>query len=46
MRVDLVNNLGIGFKGRMTSMQDALFVGLTIGFFVLSIAYCYACGKL
>jgi len=27
-------------------MQDLIFVALTIGFFVISIAYTYACGRL
>ena len=29
-----------------TQMGDLIFVAVTIGFFALSIAYAYACGKL
>jgi len=27
-------------------MQDLIFVALTFGFFIVSIAYTYACGRL
>jgi len=27
-------------------MTDLLYVGLTVGFFVISVLYVYACGKM
>jgi hypothetical protein len=46
LREEVVRTLATASIAKEFNVQDVIFVGLTIGFFAISILYTYACGKL